>query len=405
MTNILRRRWLLPLLLFSAALAVYWYSAVLLGRTHSPNEAYFDRLAEAFLGGHLYLTAPPSTADLTMYQGRWYVPFPPLPALLLMPGVALLGVARVNTVLYAALLGATNVALAFVLLRLLAARGWVRLRLADLLWLGALFGVGTVHWYMATLGSVWFLAQVCSLAFVLAAACAAVAGRPLLAGTALALAMLGRPHLALCYPLLLGIGVQLAGEHGLAGGKRRWGLLVAVPMLASAVLLLGYNAARFDNPFDFGYARQNVARELAGDLRTYGQFNLHYLPHNLWAMLLAGPVWEARRNQFLPSVDGMSLLLTTPALIYLGRAPQRSPLVLGAWLSIGLLLIPLLTYYNTGWWQFGYRFSLDFSTPVVLLLALNAKERLGWTMRALILLGVLINAWGVWWFLNPRFFQ
>jgi hypothetical protein len=59
----------------------------------------------------------------------------------------------------------------------------------------------------------------------------------------------------------------------------------------------------------------------------------------------------------------MSLFLTTPALVYIFGARRRSAQVLGAWLALILLLIPLVTYYNTGWWQFGYRFSLDFMAP------------------------------------------
>lgn len=405
MNAVSKHRWLPALLIFGLAWGIYWLSAALLGRTQSPTSAYFDSLADAFLHGRLDLVAPLSTDDLTPYQGRWYVPFPPLPALLLLPWVAMGGVEHVNTVVFGAAMGAANVALALLLLQSLARHGWTQLGLADNLWLTALFGIGSVHWYMATLGSVWFLAQICSLTFVLAAAWIAVsAGAPLLSGAALALAMLGRPHLALCCPLLLGIGFRHLREHG-ARRLGAWAAMLLAPLLLAGALLLVYNQARFGNALDFGYTRQNVAPELAANLRIYGQFNLHYLPHNLWAMLLAGPIWDAAKNRFLPTIDGMSLLLTTPALVYLAQARSRSALALGAWLSFGLVLVPLLTYYNTGWWQFGYRFSLDFMTPVVLLLALVAGARVGWTMRSLIILGVLANAWGLWWFLNPRFFS
>jgi len=61
-------------------------------------------------------------------------------------------------------------------------------------------------------------------------------------------------------------------------------------------------------------------------------------------------------------------------------------------------LFPLLTYYNTGWWQFGYRFSLDFMPVVVILLAIAAGERLRSGFWILIWLGVGINLWGAWWF-------
>lgn len=400
----LKQGWIAPAAVFVLAGLVYWLSALLFGRDHSPDTAYFDHLADAFLHGRLYLAAPLATDDLTPFGGHWYVPFPPLPALLLLPWAALAGAARVNTVLFSAVVGAANAALAYLFLRALACRGWTRLGWGDNLWLTALFAVGTVHWYMSTIGSVWFVAQICTVTFMLAAVwIAASSGSAPLAGAALALAMLGRPHVALCYPLVLALGARARGRRA-ACQSAGWIALSVAPLLAAGGMLLAYNYARFGGALDFGYLKQKVSPELANDLRRYGQFNLHYLPHNLWAMLLAGPKWDLFKSQIRPTIDGMSLFLTTPALGLIFFARRRSAEVLGAWLALGLLLIPLLTYYNTGWWQFGYRFSLDFMAPVLLLLAVGAGERVGWPARLLILLGVIANAWGVWWFANPTSF-
>lgn len=400
--------WAVGLAVFVAALGVYWGSAVALSRTQTPPDAYFNLLSEAFLRGQLYLDRPPVNYDLTQHAGRWYVPFPPLPALLLLPWVALAGDGQANTVLFGAIVGAANVALAFALLQALTWRGWSALDLVGNLWLTLLFGAGSVHWYMATLGTVWFLGQICAATFVLAALWAAVAtGSPLLAGALLACGMLGRPNLALCYPLLLGIGAQHLCFRLNRFAMRRmswWAVRAVAPGAIAIGLLLWYNAARFGSLGDFGYLSQNVAPELAFDLQTYGQFNLRYVSHNLWAMLLAGPVWKAETRQILPTIDGMSLLFTTPALLYLANACRPARLTVGAWVALVLLLLPLLTYYNTGWWQFGYRFSLDFMAPALVLLALAAGPRVGWRLGLLILLGVAVNAWGTWWFQNPRFF-
>ncbi len=403
-----KRAWMSSVAIFGLAFAIYWFSARLLERTESPDAAYFNYLADAFLDGRLYLIDPPSTDDLTFFEGQWYVAFPPLPALLLLPWAAIAGVEQVNTVLFGALMGAINVVLAFLLVQTLARRGWTRLGLIDNLWLTVLFGVGTVHWYVSTLGSVWFVSQICTVTFMLLAGwIAAASGSALFSGAALALAMLARPHVALCYPLLLAMGIEHQRERT---GKTdaalwiRWGSLSLAPLALSAAFLLWYNQARFNNPFDFGYLQQNIKDDLRADLQTYGQFDLHYVPHNLWAMLLAGPVWDAAERRIMPTIEGISILLTTPALLYLFNVVQRSIVVFGAWIAWGLLLIPLLTYYNTGWWQFGYRFSLDFMTPALVLLAFGAGARVGWRMRILILIGVLVNAWGVWWYFNPRFF-
>ncbi|MCB0089142.1 MAG: hypothetical protein KDE54_14625 [Caldilineaceae bacterium] len=68
-------------------------------------------------------------------------------------------------------------------------------------------------------------------------------------------------------------------------------------------------------------------------------------------------------------------------------------------MSFVLLAIPLVLYYNTGWWQFGYRFSLDFMVPVMVLLAIGAGRRVSWLMQGLIIVGVAVNAWGItWWY-------
>lgn len=385
-----------------AAFVIYWGTARYFDHATTPDVAYFNQLADAFLHGRLYLAAPANTHDLTLYDGKWYVPFPPLPALLMLPWVAWQGVASLNTVLFATIFGALNVMLIFLLLSALARRQWTHLSTGDNLWLTLLFALGCVHWYMATIGSVWFVAQICTVTFVALAVWLAIEGRAAwLVGLALALALAARPNVLLTWPLLLGIAathLATAGRRPLWGALLRWSIASAIPLVVGLGALLLYNQARFGHPLDFGYLTENVAEQLAPNLRRYGQFNLHYLPKNVWAMWLAGPQWDSERNFWQPDPEGLSLLLTTPALLYLARARRRSWLVSGGWVALALLLVPLLLYYNTGWWQFGYRFSLDFMVPVLVLLAVAADRRVAWSMRLLILAGMLVNVYGVlWW--------
>ena len=75
-----------------AVLIVYVGTTRLTGRTTTPQVAYFDHLAAAFLDGQLYLEDPPGDSDLTRYNDRWYVPFPPLAAVLMLPWVAAFGI-------------------------------------------------------------------------------------------------------------------------------------------------------------------------------------------------------------------------------------------------------------------------------------------------------------------------
>ena len=396
------------LLVFAAAFAAYYASAELVGSRGAPQHAYFNHLAAAFLEGRLDLPAPPGHHDLSPYRDRWYVPFPPLPALMLLPFVTTLGLHAVSTVLFSITLGAASAALVWLLLAALARRDWLRLEAPDRGWLTLMFALGTVHWQVALDGNVWFLGHVCTVFWMLLATLLAVTpGHPLPAGAALACAMLGRPNLLLLTPLLVGIAamhLRRADNPERLDAPRlsRWAALSALPMAAVVAALMLYNAARFENPLDFGYTRQRVDADVMGDLHTYGQFSLHHLRRNVRTLLFGSAIWEP--GAWLPRPDdrGMSILLTTPAFLAIAMARRRDFLTRHAWLALGLLLVPILLYYNTGWKQFGYRFQLDFVVPLLLLTAISLEPRMRWWFRGLILFGVLVNAWGVaHWFAKP----
>lgn len=387
---------------FLLALLAYTVTAWQVYTLRRPKEAYFDLLADAFLKGRLHLEAPRATHDLTQHEGRWYVPFPPLPALLLVPAVAALGVERVNPVWLSLSCAALNVALAFLLLDALAARGLVALRRAGAFWLTLLFALGSAHWSIAPLGEVWYSAQVTTVSFTLLAALLALLGaRPWVSGGALALAVLARPHVALLWPLLVGFeATRAALPVGAAATRwwRSWMLASLLPPAVAVALLLAYNQVRFGSAFDFGYARQQVAPELAADLVAYGQFSPHYVARDLRVMFLGLPLWDGRAGRLVPDPHGMSLFLTTPAYLLCLRARPDTPWRRGAWAALLLTLVPLMCYYNTGWWQFGWRFSLDCAAPSLVLLAAGAGSGKGRVVRALIVASVAVNAWGVvWW--------
>ncbi|HWP62463.1 MAG TPA: hypothetical protein VNO86_03230, partial [Candidatus Binatia bacterium] len=94
--------------------------------------------------------------------GRALVPFPPLPALVLLPFVAVWGLAT-NAQLVAAVLGGLDVALAWWIMGRLAVRPATRL-VATIF-----FGLGTVLWYAAMLGTTWYLAHLVAVALALLA--------------------------------------------------------------------------------------------------------------------------------------------------------------------------------------------------------------------------------------------
>jgi hypothetical protein len=93
------------------------------------------------------------------------------------------------------------------------------------------------------------------------------------------------------------------------------------------------------------------------------------------------------------SGHGLAIWITTPALVLL-LAPLRRPrLQRSLWIAVACVAPCLLLYQNTGWHQFGYRFALDVMAPLIVLLAIGGRP-LNRTFRALILIGVAINAYG-----------
>jgi hypothetical protein len=88
----------------------------------------------------------------------------------------------------------------------------------------------------------------------------------------------------------------------------------------------------------------------------------------------------------------MSLLVTSPNLVYtvLPQGEPKSPLTRPLWLTIAAVAIPSLLYQNSGYIQFGYRFSLDYMVYFVVLLAVSGRP-LTKLFKALIVFSFAVN--------------
>ncbi|MFT7623026.1 MAG: hypothetical protein ACI9WU_002201, partial [Myxococcota bacterium] len=88
---------------------------------------------------------------------RYFVSFPPFPAVAMTPLVAVWGY-HVNDVWFTLFFAALNGAILFLLLQSLATRGHSERSMRDNLWLTAMFVFGTVHFFSSVRGEVWFTA-------------------------------------------------------------------------------------------------------------------------------------------------------------------------------------------------------------------------------------------------------
>ena len=370
------------------ALLAYWFTGPL-----GASDQYVP-LADAFLNGRLSIPVDRPWMELVPVgdgSGAQYSPFPPVPALTLMPLVAVLGlfpgVGELSGNVMSALIGALNVALAWYLL---AGIG-VALRPRLVIVIGFAF---TTHWWVAGMAGTHHYAAVVAAAFLLLALNLAVRRRlPALVGLALGLAAGSRLPTGLALPLLLAFFAdRSAGRWRPSPAQLQLLFALALP----AALFAVYNIARFGSPFDAGYAHIPSGEfGLVTDEPWFrhGLISPLYIPRHLYAIFIQGPVLVSEFPYLKPSLTGLSLTLSAPFLFWALRA--RGPLVAAAWLSVELVMLPDLMHGSWGFAQFGYRFILDAVPLLLLLLGWAYRERASWSLVAAVAVGVAVHAWGI----------
>ncbi len=391
---------------------------------------------------------------------RGLIPFPPLPALILVPFVAAWGLSTDDQTIFTTV-AAIDVAVCWWLLGRLRVQPVARVATV------IFFAFGTVFWYTAQLATTWYQAHIVAVGLAMLAVGLALgtdrmaqddepgaefelgpddkpartvpapAGhrfgidrRQFVIGLLFGLAATARLTILLAAPFFV-----LVGSGG-SWWRRSWsaGLGAAIPVAA----LLAYNVAVTGHVFHPAY--DHLYRLEA---RAYTALNYHpewaaedprYLAQNLGIMFLSTPEMlperlrdtlgtideplctepGAQRGLFdpdcplaLPRDTGMSILLTSPAFLLMIPALRRygrSRLVTGAALAVLLVVLIDLMHFSQGWVQFGYRFSNDAVPFALPLVALGLDRLAGGTRRwampvamALVVVSIAVNAWGVVW--------
>jgi hypothetical protein len=415
--------------IYALTTAVYFAFAARSTLTQHTPWDHFALLAEGWLDGRLHLAgSPPGYAgnnDFAEFQGKWYVTFPPFPAVLLLPLVKFAGSAEKvqdgQFFLWLAGIGPAVLFLALEKLRRMGVTGrgeWTS-------WLfSLLFAFGSVYFFTAEQGTVWFAAHVVGVALAALYLLFALDGaHPVLAGLAIGLGFMTRSPLLFAVPLFAveALRTSLAAREGDAPAldsrlarardlwrrldKKRLGLLLAsfaVPIALVLAVALFYNRARFGKPFDFGYEYLTV--QWRPRMEKWGLFNYHFLGRNLGVVLTSLPFWNKPPTPvpFQINAHGLALWLTTPLYVWLLWPRQKTWQHLGLWLTVLAVAVPTLFYQNTGWLQFGYRFSNDYAVFLFALLAIG-KYRFGALFWLAALWSVLVNGFGAMTFGRPKF--
>ena len=102
-------------------------------------------------------------------------------------------------------------------------------------------------------------------------------------------------------------------------------------------------------------------------------------------------------------LGGLSILLTTPVFLWAFRARGRDLFTLGAWMSVALIMIPILLHADPGGVQFGFRYAQDIYPFLFVLVARSLATGIYFEAWLAIGVGLLMNAWGMgsayfeWW--------
>ncbi|MBA3453252.1 MAG: hypothetical protein H0T42_09190 [Deltaproteobacteria bacterium] len=345
-----------------------------------------------------------------------YTSFPPFPAALMIPSAVIQG-RNGNDVIPTLLIAALILPLLLLVLRRLADAGLSKRSVRDDLWLVALLAFGSVLFFSAVQGKVWYTAHVVGVALALAYAWASIEARhPVLAGLALGAAALTRTPMAFMFPLFVleawrmasrvvaAEGEEAPPEAGASGSLNlRAGKLAvrkrlvrpllqfAAPIVGFAIAGMIFNYVRFGSFTEFGHSYLDVRQQV--QIEQYGLASYHYLGRNLAVALTLLPEALPREPWVQISGHGLAMWVTTPLLLYVLWPRDKNVMHRALWITVAAVALPSLFYQNSGWFQFGYRFSLDYLVFLVMLIAIGGRPLRGFA-RTLIVVGVVINLFG-----------
>lgn len=388
MKRVTRDTWI-GLALVGIAAIIYW----LCDRGFDAHRGDFFYLADAFLHGRTWLDFRPGANDVIVVGDQYFVPFAPFPAIALMPVVAILGAVGADQVESGinAALAAFGVGLCWMFLGRLGVR-----RLVDRFALIVLYGFSTQILWVTTRGGVWHTGQL--IASILTFICLIELWgrrRAWLIGLLAGAAFLTRAPLALAVPFYALLLIDLPRVRSIPW--RSW-FSLTLAVMPSIAFFLAYNQVRFGTPLESGYALATLPGFLE-QRREIGLFSLAHVPMNIDYFLLHLPFVIPEFPYLRPDGLGMSVLITSPGLLFAARANWRDPRA--GWLlgAAVLVLLPTLLYYGGGWLQYGYRYFLDSVPFVIGLCGLAAVHQghIGQRWLALIAVGTVVMGFCVYW--------
>ena len=433
------RRLLIGLAVYLACFAVFASVAGPARLSRHTDANHYALLADAWLHGRQDLAGgwPAYTHGNDFAQvdepggvKKTYISFPPFPAVLMIPFVKLAGSPEEfqdgQFIVWLAGLGPAFLFLALEKLR--RTKRSPRSERTNAM-LALLFAFGSVYFFTAVEGTVWFAAHVVGVALAaLYLLFAFDAERPVAAGAMIACMWMTRPPMLLLAALFALEAVRVSCKGGLPSEGTFWAraretwtrvdkralleryVAFSIPIVCAIGVASWMNKTRYHtaSPFAFGHEFLTVAWRAR--IETWGLFSYHYLAKNLGVALTILP-WVPEKGTacfdyaqpslvramftsphctpFKVNEHGLALWFAVPIYLWLFRPKQRGWLYGCAAITVALPAMMDLLYQNSGWRQFGYRFSNDYSVVLFVMLAIGgASFRRFFSVAAL---------WGLAW--------
>ena len=343
--------------------------------------------AMSWLSGRLDMGKNYEWLELAVYNGKYYLSFPPLPSVVMLPFVLLFG-ERTPSNLVSALYGIFTAMIAY---KILKKAGMKR---GGAVFFAIAYVWGSNMLWLSTSGGVWFLAQ--GLNMLLLTACVYFAQQKMrVAAYAMAALAVGcRPFSVCMFLPLMAYFYTADKDRPMAdriGGQIR---SLIIPAFIALCYML-YNYVRFGNVLEFGH---NYLPEFTESEK--GQFSLSYILPNLYNLLLRPVTLRADLTLEYPLFDGFMFYIDNPMFLIWFAAVVKDVLqkrldAVRLCIVIAVLaeLLLLCAHKTLGGWQFGARYTVDM-LPMALMYLLLKKDEPGGISAFIMAAGMMFNLYG-----------
>lgn len=363
---------------FYAALAVFCLGMLLAlsGGFLLKANPYNSYALEAarWLEGHLDLAENYAHLEIATYGGRFFVSFPPFPALVLLPLVPFFG-ANTPDALLSVLFAAAG---AYAAVRIASSYGKSP---EEAFFWGIFVTAGGNLLSLLCTGWVWFIAQTMAFSLLLFALYAAKKGKTAASLFFAACAFGCRPFSVLAVPVLF----YLLHTSGQRVSKKT--LLRFLPAAALILFYAALNFLRFGNPFEFGHT-------YLPEFQAEPQFGLSYVFENAKTLFRLPQISEGRI--VFPEFNGFAFFLASPLFLSYARAFCMQKKKGKDYMILTLLLLWLVLFCahrTMGGWHFGHRYTADL-LPLAFLGTMELGARARGTTVILCIVGMALHMYG-----------